>query len=267
MLMKTAIRLSLVASSLTLLIAACSSPGGGTLTGTAGSSGPGNGGTTGAGGSIACGAGQMVCGTSCVNTTSDPNNCGGCFIPCSTGQICQNSQCGCQAGLLDCNGACVPSDASHCGSCTTVCGANQVCSNNACSSDCGAQTLCGTACVDTASSNANCGSCGRACAATQRCENSNCVDVSSDRHRGNGRRRRHGGVGQRRRGRLGQRRLDRRRRGGTTGTAGRGGTTGSAGTGGGTGGTTPAMTLVTSAPSAYWKTDGALTDVRPAPPT
>jgi glucosylceramidase len=57
-------------------------------------------------------------------------------------------------------------------------------------------------------------------------------------------------------------------RGGTTGTAGRGGTTGTAGTVGtggatagttGTGGSATGMTLVTSAPNAYWNTTGTLT--------
>ena len=61
-----------------------------------------------------------------------------------------------------------------------MCQANQVCSNNACMSSCaGGQTLCGTACVDTTSSNTDCGSCGHACDRQPALRGSACVDNST----------------------------------------------------------------------------------------
>ena len=195
------------------LVAACSSSGGG----------GGNSGTGGNAGNMC--PGQTACGTQCVDTSSDSQNCGGCGIPCGNGQSCQAGQCKCQPGLLSCSGSCVPSDATHCGDCATACQANQVCSNNACTSSCtGGQTLCGTACVDTTSSNTDCGSCGHACASNQHCAASTCVANT-------------GGVG------------------GSTGSAGAGGATGA-------GGSAPAAPkLITSAPNAYWNTSGTITTV------
>ncbi len=107
-----------------------------------------------------------------------------------------------------------------------MCTGTQVCSNNACMSGCAVgQTLCGTACVDTTSSNTDCGSCGHACTGNQHCAGSACVDNST-------------GAG-----------------GGTAGTTGSGGMTGA-------GGSAPAgPKLITSAPSAYWNTSSAITTV------
>ena len=142
--MRFGARLSVAGVALALLAVACTSTGTLGTPGAGGTTGP-----TGTGGTSSCASGQTTCGTACVNTATDPTNCGACGIPCSTGQICQNSQCQCQAGLLDCNGACVASDASHCGSCTTVCPATQLCSNGACAHGLrGAQIVCGTACVN-----------------------------------------------------------------------------------------------------------------------
>jgi glucosylceramidase len=56
----------------------------------------------------------MACGQQCINVLEDPMNCGGCGIPCSTGQICQGGACQCTSGVV-CNGACVPPDANPCG--------------------------------------------------------------------------------------------------------------------------------------------------------
>jgi glucosylceramidase len=252
--------------------------------------GTGSGGTAGTSGS-SCIAGQTPCGDKCVDVTADPMNCGGCGIPCSTGQTCQGGTCLCQSGML-CNGTCVSSDASHCGSCATTCAAGQVCSNNACTSSCsGGQTLCGTACVVTNGADVlNCGACGMSCAAGQVCNGGacgcatgqtmcggSCVDTTSSgascgscghacgstQHCAVGACVDNSTTGA----------------GGTTGaagTTGKGGTpgaggaaTGAAGTTGstgsagttGTGGTVAAQSsLVTSASGAFWKT-GTLTTV------
>jgi hypothetical protein len=130
---------------------------------------PGTGGTTGAagngsGGASGCASHQTLCSNQCVDTSSDLNNCGGCDLPCGSGRICQNSQCGCQPGLLDCNDACLPSDSAHCGNCTTTCQATEICSNNVCSHDCpmGLQ-FCGPTC----------------CGSNQTCTNDACVDSTA----------------------------------------------------------------------------------------
>lgn len=58
----------------------------------------------------------------CVDTTRDPNNCGGCGISCGGGNVCSNGVC-CPAGHIACNGQCVNpnADANNCGVCGTVC--------------------------------------------------------------------------------------------------------------------------------------------------
>ena len=116
-----------------------------------------------------------------------------------------------------------------------TCQSGQFCSNNTCTTDCTSpQTLCGTSCADTTTSDVNCGSCGTACTATQHCANSACVANV------------------------------------TTGTAGSPGSGGSPGFGGspasggapGTGGAPAAQTtLVTSASGAYWNTSATVTTV------
>ena len=126
-----------------------------------------------------CPADQLACAQQCIVIATDPNNCGGCGIPCSTGQICQSGMCQCVSGML-CNGACIPPDAIHCGDCTKTCPSGQVCSNNTCSSACSdAETLCGTACVVQNASDAfHCGGCS-ACAPGQVCSGGTCIDASS----------------------------------------------------------------------------------------
>src|SRR3982750_4742968 len=97
--------------------AACSSPA---TTGNPGTAGTPASGTAGAGGTVSCAPDQTLCGSACLNTASDSDNCGGCGIPCLAGHTCQASQCKCPAGLLECNGSCVASDAAHCGTCTNA---------------------------------------------------------------------------------------------------------------------------------------------------
>ena len=79
-----------------------------------------------------CPAGLTACGLLCFDVSADPLNCGGCGIPCTAGQICQDGACQCVSGLT-CNGACVAADGTHCGDCTTICQPGDVCSNGACS--------------------------------------------------------------------------------------------------------------------------------------
>jgi len=71
-----------------------------------------------------------LCAGTCVDTTSDVNNCGMCSNPCSTSVANATATCvagactiKCNSSYTSCNGACVDlaSDANHCGGCTTVC--------------------------------------------------------------------------------------------------------------------------------------------------
>ena len=144
--------------------------------------GPGQGGTSGtssggSGGSVGgCGTGQAKCGSECKDLNADQLNCGACGNACGSGQTCQAGQCQCTAGLLGCNGACIPADASNCGSCNNKCASGQVCSSNSCQSSCGGgETQCsGGACVDTMSNALNCGTCGNACPAGSVCNGGVC---------------------------------------------------------------------------------------------
>src|SRR5215471_11366440 len=92
----TAARASTVALGVALLAAACTKrPAGG------------------AGNGPICSPDQMACGQECVDVVTEPTNCGGCGIPCSTDQTCQGGVCQCLAGTL-CNGTCLPPDAGTC---------------------------------------------------------------------------------------------------------------------------------------------------------
>jgi hypothetical protein len=55
----------------------------------------------------ACANGETVCGNRCIDTTSDPRNCGGCGIRCPHSVICTDGAC------IDPD-ACVGSDALFC---------------------------------------------------------------------------------------------------------------------------------------------------------
>jgi len=232
---------SLLGLCFVIFAAACSSPSTGGNPGTAGN------GATGTGGTVSCPSGETACGSQCLNTTSDPDNCGGCGIPCLGGHTCQASQCKCPSGLLECNGSCVASDATHCGSCTNACTGNQVCSGTTCSSSCSSGAPCGTAC----------------CGSNQTCTNNACIDNTGTAGTSGG----GGSTGPGTAGTGGGPGTG-GSAGGTTGsagasgTAGRGGTTGSGGSTGGTGGTTPAgPKLITSGPSAYWNTTATIATV------
>ncbi|HSQ63738.1 MAG TPA: hypothetical protein VLM85_11015 [Polyangiaceae bacterium] len=66
------------------------------------------------------GSASTCCGTTCVDTTSDPNNCGSCGHGCT--------------GLSCCSSSCVDttSDMSNCGSCGNACGSGMTCVNSQC---------------------------------------------------------------------------------------------------------------------------------------
>jgi hypothetical protein len=91
--------------------------------------------------SKSCATGESCCAGTCINTSTDANQCGGCGAAhaCATGSTC------CGAACVD-----LQQSAQHCGACGTACTAG---SKPGC---------CGGNCVDLVS-NVNCGSCGHAC--------------------------------------------------------------------------------------------------------
>jgi hypothetical protein len=124
------------------------------------------------------------CGSSCVDLTTDPNNCGGCNNQCSAGQVCRGAQCGCAGNRALCgtaaNATCVDlmADSANCGSCGNQCAANTTCNAGKC--DClGTEMLCGAdvnaTCTYLTNDHANCGACGNACPPGANCQNGACM--------------------------------------------------------------------------------------------
>lgn len=123
----------------------------------------------------------MTCQGSCVDTKSDPANCGSCGHACSNGQVCTIGTCAakCLSGV-DCGGRCVDtsSDPTNCGTCGVQCANGLVCLAGKCAMDCGALKQCGSTCVDTNTDPANCGVCGQSCSLTQSCSGGHCASTN-----------------------------------------------------------------------------------------
>jgi hypothetical protein len=131
-----------------------------------------------------CVGGTTLCNNACVETDSDPLNCGSCNNICPNGQVCNAGACdlSCSGGTTECSGFCVDTqtDPANCGACGTACVINEVCSNGTCASVCGGGlTKCGNNCVDTQTDEANCGSCGNACPGGADCTAGACVQCNS----------------------------------------------------------------------------------------
>lgn len=84
---------------------------------------------------VTCQAPLIACGASCIDPTSDPNNCGQCGMSCGTG-VCSQSACatGCLPTLQQCGQACVDTqnDVFNCGGCNIPCSADKRCSVGHC---------------------------------------------------------------------------------------------------------------------------------------
>jgi hypothetical protein len=139
----------------------------------------------------ACGAGQtcvrdaMTSEFVCVNTMTDPNNCGMVGRRCAMGESCMAGMCvcgstggACATGESCCAGACVDTsgdDPANCGGCGTTCAGGTSCQSGMCvcgtgptARACAPATMtalgelcCAGGCV--AQDGMNCGSCGATC--------------------------------------------------------------------------------------------------------
>jgi hypothetical protein len=130
-----------------------------------------------AGGSCDCGGALTLCGSQCVDTKTDSDNCGGCAgqggVACATGQSCVGGSCSCPAStptFCSTTKTCVDTktDPSNCGACAKACPTGATCAGGACACPTG-QVVCGKTCSDTQTDPKNCGGCGLACPAGQTC--------------------------------------------------------------------------------------------------
>lgn len=75
--------------------------------------------------STSCDEGETDCDGVCVDTSTDPNNCGECGVQCSEGQVCSDGECAtfCSEPYTNCGGACVDTqtDEDNCGECGNAC--------------------------------------------------------------------------------------------------------------------------------------------------
>ena len=113
-----------------------------------------------------CSGGTTLCSGHCVDTKTDPKNCGRCGGPPDGGScpFCQSGKCvsECTAPQENCNGSCVDvtSDSKNCGSCGHECPASRpLCNKGTCDVTCGALAACNSGCTDTNLDPNNCGGC------------------------------------------------------------------------------------------------------------
>src|SRR5688572_10237965 len=88
-------------------------------------------------GSCSCASGS-ACGTRCVDTDADADNCGDCGVTCANAEQCVSGTCECRSGLADCGTGCSNplSDPDNCGGCGVACEADEVCAEGVCSLEC-----------------------------------------------------------------------------------------------------------------------------------
>jgi hypothetical protein len=133
---------------------------------------------------VPCFDGETDCGGECVDTTSDPDHCGGCGVLCPVeqGLECVDSICEgtvpCPVELTDCgNGVCtdLASDPLNCGGCGVVCPTGN-CVGFVCQQGCAPPLQpCPDGCVDVASDPFNCGGCNIQCPDGWACQSFTCV--------------------------------------------------------------------------------------------
>ncbi len=78
---------------------------------------------------LECPSGEQLCSGTCVDTSSDSDNCGGCRNQCTGGSTCAFSQCQCASTDTPCGDACVDTatDPNNCGACGVACPSGYTC--------------------------------------------------------------------------------------------------------------------------------------------
>src|SRR5205807_2244316 len=82
-----------------------------------------------------CAGGLTCCGTTCVNLSNNPGNCGACGHVCQPPMIlCAGGVCACPVGTTQCGGTCADttSDPANCGACGHACQPPMVCGGGTC---------------------------------------------------------------------------------------------------------------------------------------
>ncbi len=129
-----------------------------------------------------CPSGSALCGGICTDVAYDPNNCGGCGMVCSVGELCSAGACGtaCLGGSVQCNGRCADpeNDPANCGTCGHACDAGSICSRGACTLGCsGGTTECEGHCANLQNDTTDCGACGAACNVGEYCSAGQCTPL------------------------------------------------------------------------------------------
>jgi hypothetical protein len=134
------------------------------------------------------GPGQVICGKSCVDPSTDKRNCGGCGNLCPSNEVCVDGTCTCPSPEQLCARTCtdLTSDPTNCGQCGRACPQRaDSCVNGTCV--CLAPNkVCSGVCTDLQTDTKNCGRCGTVCAPGFQCTLGKCVcpqgqDVCSGR--------------------------------------------------------------------------------------
>jgi hypothetical protein len=154
-------------------------------------------------GACVCDATYQGCGpngTDCVDTGTDPQNCGGCGKVCPTG-VCVSGVCKCESPYTECTstGVCadLDTDPHNCGQCNNDCtllgvsGAGCQNGNCTCPLDGGPGNVCASggspACVDVSTDPQNCGGCNKPCdAPTTACASGQCTCPGQEQLCGSG---------------------------------------------------------------------------------
>jgi hypothetical protein len=122
-----------------------------------------------------CNPGDTLCGTTCVNEQTDPQNCGNCGVVCPSGGSCTGGVCLCPLGRHVCGGGdgggvcdsnlSLVSCGGNCNSpCPVPANGTATCDGVTCGIACNMGfSACGGVCVNEQIDNANCGSCGHTC--------------------------------------------------------------------------------------------------------